>query len=77
MCNEGGLATIGLNYTKLGYQTGMMAVRILKDGANPAEMPIEGLGDADVYLNQVTADEVGIVFPQELVDAAVNIVKAE
>lgn len=77
MCNEGGLATIGLNYTKLGYQTGMMAVRILEDGANPAEMPIEGLGDADVYLNQVTADEVGIVFPQELVDAAVNIVKAE
>lgn len=77
MCNEGGLATIGLNYTKLGYQTGMMAVRILKDGTNPAEMPIEGLGDADVYLNQVTADEVGIVFPQELVDAAVNIVKAE
>lgn len=77
MCNEGGLATIGLNYTKLGYQTGMMAVRILKDGANPAEMSIEGLGDADVYLNQVTADEVGIVFPQELVDAAVNIVKAE
>lgn len=77
MCNEGGLATIGLNYTKLGYQTGMMAVRILKDGANPAEMPIEGLGDADVYLNQVTADEVGITFPQELIDAAVNIVKAE
>ncbi len=77
MCNEGGLATIGLNYTKLGYQTGMMAVRILKDGADPAEMPIEGLGDADVYLNQVTADEVGITFPQELIDAAVNIVKAE
>lgn len=77
MCKEGGLATIGLNYSKLGYQTGMMAVRILKDGANPAEMPIEGLSDADVYLNQVTADEVGITFPQELIDAAVNIVKAE
>ena len=77
MCNEGGLATIGLNYTKLGHQTGEMALRILKDGANPGEMPIEGLSDADVYLNQITADEVGITFPQELIDAAVNIVKGE
>lgn len=77
MCNEGGLATIGLNYTKLGYQTGLMAIRILEEGANPAEMPIETLADADVYLNQVTADEIGLTFPQELIDAASNIVTAE
>ena len=33
MVNGGGLATIGINYYNLGYQTGQMAVRILKDGA--------------------------------------------
>ena len=41
MVMEGGLATLGIDYYKLGYQTGEMAVRILKGEATPAEMPIE------------------------------------
>ncbi|MDR3051129.1 MAG: ABC transporter substrate-binding protein [Oscillospiraceae bacterium] len=72
MCLEGGLATVGLNYYKLGYQTAAQAVRILVDGANPAEMPIESLSDADVSLNLTTAGLIGITFPQELLDVAVD-----
>jgi putative ABC transport system substrate-binding protein len=71
-CESGGLATMGLDYKKLGYQTGLMAVRILKDGANPAEMPIERSTDADLSLNLVTAELIGFTFPQDLLDAAVN-----
>lgn len=40
MVNEGGLATYGIDYYKLGYMTGEMAVEILVNGKNPAEMPI-------------------------------------
>ncbi len=72
MCKGGGLATVGLDYQKLGYQTGLMAVRILMEGANPAEMPIESIADADLSLNIATAALLGITIPQELLDAAVN-----
>ena len=40
MVNEGGLATYGIDYYQLGYLAGQMAVEILTNGANPAEMPI-------------------------------------
>ena len=39
---EGGaLATLGIDYTELGRQTGEMALRILQDGEDPATMPVE------------------------------------
>jgi putative ABC transport system substrate-binding protein len=41
MVLNGGLATLGINYYNLGYQTGEMAVKILKGEAEPATMPIE------------------------------------
>lgn len=40
MVKEGGLATYGIDYYQLGYLAGQMAVEILTNGANPAEMPI-------------------------------------
>lgn len=42
---NGGLITYGLDYSKLGYQTGEMAVKILRDGAKPATMPVESQKD--------------------------------
>ena len=39
---EGGAAaTIGIDYEELGRQTGEMALRILQDGADPAETAVE------------------------------------
>lgn len=67
----GGLATVGLSYDKLGYQTGLMALRVLQEGANPAEMPIEASADVDYYVNTVTAELLGITIPQEILDVAV------
>jgi len=67
----GGLATVGLNYEKMGYQTGLMALRILLEGANPAEMPIEASAEVDLYINTVTASLLGIDIPQEMLDVAV------
>ncbi|HIU05368.1 MAG TPA: ABC transporter substrate-binding protein [Candidatus Coprousia avicola] len=62
MVEDGGLASYSINYYDLGYKAGQMAVRILTEGADPAEMPIEYLEASDCQLiaNQQTADEVGV-----------------
>ena len=43
ICGESGMveATYGIDYYKLGYMAGEMAVDILVNGKNPAEMPIQ------------------------------------
>ncbi len=35
MVEAGGLATLGINYHDLGYQTGLMAIKILKGRGRP------------------------------------------
>ncbi|WMJ81703.1 ABC transporter substrate-binding protein [Clostridium sp. MB40-C1] len=47
----GALATAGINYYKLGYKTGEMAVSILK-GEDISKMPIKMAEEADVYINE-------------------------
>ena len=62
MVEDGGLASYSINYYDLGYKAGEMAVEILTEGADPAEMPIETMDaeDCDLVYNQATADEIGI-----------------
>ena len=68
MVDNGGLATVGIDYYKLGYQTGEMAVRIFKDDAKTADMPIEYLNDVDFSINTEIADSLGIAIPAELAE---------
>lgn len=65
MVAAGGLATLGLNYYNLGYQTGEMAVRILK-GEKPADMAIESLEKYDYIVNKEMAQALDIQIPQDL-----------
>ena len=62
MCTAGGLATYTIDYTELGKVAGEMAVKILTEGASPAEMPIEYYPDDKLRLvvNEETAGELGI-----------------
>ena len=66
MCVSGGLATYGINYYELGKQTAKMAVEILKDGKNPADMPIQYLEKCDLSVNEETAKALGITIPENL-----------
>ena len=66
MCAAGGLATYGINYYELGKQTAKMAVEILKDGKNPADMPIQYLEKCDLSVNEETAKALGITIPENL-----------
>lgn len=62
MVGNGGLATYGIDYGKLGRKAGEMAVRILNGEAKPAEMPIEDLDVSECTLttNEEAAKTLGI-----------------
>ena len=69
MVQDGGLATYGIDYTVLGKETSAMVARIL-EGENPGEMPVVKMSDMSVYINQQTADAIGVTFPQSVLDKA-------
>ena len=72
---NGGLATYGIDYYKLGYQSGVMAVKILNGEAEPAGMPIQFANEDELTLviNKGEADLIGLDIPQELLDRAIII----
>lgn len=63
MTQVGGIATLGTSYYELGYQTGEMAVKILKGEAEPATMPIESAKSFEYYVNGAIVEELGIKVP--------------
>jgi putative ABC transport system substrate-binding protein len=75
MVEAGGLISIGIDYYKLGFQTGKMAVKILKGEAEPASMPIESLTDADIVINLNFAKAIGYEVPQDLLDRATTVIE--
>ena len=66
MVDNGGLATLGINYYDLGYQTGLMGVKILKGEAEPSAMPIESASKFDFAINGAVAEEIGLTIPEDL-----------
>ena len=66
MAMTSGLASLGINYYDLGYQTGLMGIKILKGEAEPATMSIEPASKFDYVINRTTAEEIGIVIPEDL-----------
>lgn len=66
---QGALATETIDYEKLGYQTGEMAVRILK-GEDIKNMPVETLKDTKLIINRETAERYGIDLTDESVKEA-------
>ncbi len=67
---NGALITVGINYYKLGFQTGLMAAAIL-DGKKPNELPVETLEKTDLVINMNTANTLGLTIPQSLQDEAI------
>ena len=68
----GCLAAQGLDYVKLGRQTGKMAAQVLKDKKKASELPYETIEEASLYINEKTAENLGIEIPSELKDSAVE-----
>ncbi|MEG0288940.1 MAG: ABC transporter substrate-binding protein [Carnobacterium sp.] len=60
MVESGGLATYGIKYEDLGRQTARMALEIIENGKNPAEMPVETSDHLELFINEETAESLGI-----------------
>lgn len=56
---QGALITDTIDYEKLGYQTGEMALRVLK-GEDPKNMPVETLKNTQLIVNKKAAEKYGI-----------------
>ena len=65
MVTDGGLATLGLSYYNLGYQTGEMAVKVL-EGADISTMPVETQKEYSYIVNADAVAAMNITLPQEL-----------
>ncbi len=72
---NGAIATFGLDYYKLGFQTGEMAIKILKGEATPSEIPVESQKDMTLTINKSAAERMGATIPQSLLDRADEIVE--
>ncbi|WP_309082078.1 ABC transporter substrate-binding protein [Zhihengliuella sp.] len=70
---RGATATYGINYEKLGEQTGRMAARILDGEADPATTPVETIEEVELYVNTTAAEKVGVEIPQEMLDEAAEV----
>lgn len=70
LVEAGGLATVGIDYYKLGYQTGLMAARILSGKEKPATMPIEALKETKTVINETAAQKLGIKIPEDILKTA-------
>jgi len=69
---RGGIAALGFDYYDVGYQTGEMAVKILK-GEDASSIPVE-LGKTFSYtVNTKAAEIYGVTIPQEILDKALTV----
>lgn len=72
MVKAGALATYGVDYYKLGVQTGNMAADILEGKKKPADMPIETAKESDLQItvNKKNAQVLGITIPEDMLKTA-------
>ena len=62
----GALATEGIDFYKLGYETGLMAADVLDGKSKPQDMAVEILEDRDIYVNKDALKALDIEVPKEL-----------
>lgn len=60
ICTGCGIATLSISYYDLGYTTGKMAVKILRDGADISTMPIEYAEKQTPKYNKDNCEALGI-----------------
>jgi putative tryptophan/tyrosine transport system substrate-binding protein len=62
---RGGFAAYGFDYFDIGYEAGEMAAKILKDGKQPSELPVQYPKKLKLQLNKTAAQEMNIKWKEE------------
>ena len=70
MVASGGTMTLGIDYYKLGQQTGDMAAKVLKGEAQPQTMPVEYQTSFAYTVNVKNAQTIGLTIPKDILDKA-------
>lgn len=67
---SGCVASMGIDYYKLGVETGEMAAKILKGEATAKATPFIKASSAELYVNTAAADKVGLTLDKDYVKNA-------
>jgi len=67
---QGALATVGVNYYRLGRQTAEIAIKIINGEAKPETTPIESQKETELVINVDAAEVLGIAIPDDLREKA-------
>ena len=70
MVKAGGLATLGVDYYKLGFQAGEMAADILSGKSKPADMAIPAQMAFKAMVNLKEAETIGLKVPEDVLKGA-------
>lgn len=70
MVKAGGLATLGVDYYKLGFQAGEMAADILSGKSKPADMAIQAQKEFKATINMKEAEKIGLKLPEDVLKSA-------
>lgn len=63
---NGALACYSVDYYKLGYQTGIMAAKVLEGKAKVGDLPIEKQDEYQLVFNKDTLQKLGLTVPPSL-----------
>lgn len=69
----GCVAGAGLDYVKLGVQTGQMAAKILRGEAVCQDLPYEVIENYDLYINSEALDAMGLAIPDAVSANAIEV----
>lgn len=72
MVQDGGFATVGIDYTTLGRETANMAAQILA-GTKPGDIPVKIFDEVGTYINKTTAEKIDIELSESILNSATKI----
>lgn len=69
---SGCVAAAGIDYFKLGIQTGVMAAKVLKGEAACSDIPYETISEYGIYINSAALKEMNITVTDDIAKTAVE-----
>ncbi|MFZ1547239.1 MAG: ABC transporter substrate binding protein, partial [Candidatus Nitrotoga sp.] len=71
---KGAIAGLSVNYAEFGKETARVTMRILK-GEKPEAIPMSRYLAKDILINQLTAKNIGLNIPPNVVARAVRVIQ--
>jgi len=68
---KGALASLAVNYYRLGEETGDMIANILNKKAKPSEMPVRFQKEFELHINPANAEKMGVTLSGDILKKAV------